>query len=175
MRLEAASKPVSIEYPVDPAAACGGVWVERQRQFVPVTPGETIEVNDRGVRLWEYATDEGDVWACLLEVPAGAESPTWQLLQDMGESAGYREWSRTVAGSGEFRHALVAETPDTFDEIYTALPERPGEPIEAYPFNERFQVCAAPNMSIAMLTTFAVPFQNYYEAQVDHQWQGQQA
>jgi hypothetical protein len=89
---------------VTPDMICGGVWVDAQECFVPVTPTGEIKASD-GTSLWEYKQDmeggkgTGPSRACLLETRNDSVSPVW-LLTDAAAQDGYYERHAAVDGDG---------------------------------------------------------------------------
>jgi hypothetical protein len=157
---------ITTHYEVDPAMACGGVYVDG-KGFVEVTPGEIHDEPENGLSLWEYTDEQGDVRACMLRVKDGRTSPSWHIKPNAGDGENYYELHRAVNGLGSMAVRRAGEL--RYD---VALPHIANEPLRVEPgdvFNitsEQTPPGKAPFATYVLATFPGAPFKLEYEERI---------
>lgn len=83
----------------DPELACGGVWSRDEHRYTSVRlKEETFTDPDLGFSIYEYVDERGEVRASLLDIPAGGNTPIWELKVPNYD---YIEVHQVIAGNGE--------------------------------------------------------------------------
>lgn len=134
---------------------CEGVWVDEQGGLVAVKPKGPDYDNGTGTTLTEYSDPEGNVRACLLSVPTGCASRTWEITP---RAEGYRGHHRIVAGRGIFdRWTESQDGGDTQTYEPFGLPGS-AEPVTIQRGNT-FRVYTSRGLGVRVLATFSgTPF-----------------
>jgi hypothetical protein len=162
-----AEMAVHHSYPIDPEAACGGVWLAVEKCFVEVKPAGTFCDPATGVTGVEYNDADGRGRACLLNVPAGGVSPTWRIKAGAFEpNAGmYFETHQAVSGQGEFMLWPPEDSDYPHRPDVLALP-RVGEVVHVFP-REAFTIRAVGDTALQVLATFPLgSFSPEFETQI---------